>query len=614
MSGFFFLLRTDGRAVEERLLHNIASSLEFRGLDATSVWAKGHFGGCFTWMRTGPAVQAKQQPVSLDDRLWLWGDVRLDARRELRQEIAETADGADEDTTSEELLLRAWEKWGVASLEKVIGDFSFALWDAREETLWCARDFVGPRPFYYAHVGKTFCCSNTLEVLRLAPEISGELDEKFLGDFFLEGWNVEPSRTVYRDIHRLPAGHLLKFVGGSAEVRRFRKLPIEEPIRLKRADDYVNAYLDVLGLAVKERLPEGAAALYLSGGLDSGSVCAVAGQLAGKNGRKRLRAFTFSWNPFFDDPEPAFAQLTAEHLGIAHEILGETKLVPFEGTGTEQATTPEPSDQMFFQRDQRQWKKIAAHANVVLSGDGGDDVLTGQGWPYLVELNKRGDWAEIVRAFGGYFWTRRRFPALRGGFRRKLQHLLGADDPFKGYPSWLDPEFEARANLRQRWLAQRNRRDSSEHPYHPEAYRALHSGYWASVLETEDAGWNRVRLETRAPLLDLRVLKFLLRLPPVPWCMDKELPRRAMRDLLPAKIVDRRKTPLRRDPVEVCHLDPGLILKLRRESPGELGRFVKWTDWCETFLRPKGSLKLMNLRPLSLLYWLKAVENRSGIQ
>ena len=171
MSGFFFMRRFDGCPVEVRLLENIASSLEFRGPDGAQAWTKGPIGGCFTWMRTGPPPQSKIQPVTLDERFRLWGDVRLYAQEELRKELAEHDPVTNAGATSEELLLQSWKTWGPASLEKVIGDFSFVLWDAREEIAWCARDFVGPRPFNYSAAENVFCCSNTLDVLQLLPEL-----------------------------------------------------------------------------------------------------------------------------------------------------------------------------------------------------------------------------------------------------------------------------------------------------------------------------------------------------------------------------------------------------------------------------------------------------------
>ena len=611
MSGFFGLVREDGKPVEERFLGEIAQQLSFRGPDGMSVWAGGNVGGCFTWMRTGPASQAAHQPVVWKDRFYLWGDLRLDGRRELCGQLAGNEHAADASATSEELLLRAWAKWGESCLERVIGDFSFALWDSKEGSLWCARDFVGARPFYYAHVGGVFCFSNTLTILRSVPEISGELDELFLGDFLLEGWNNEPARTVYRDIRRVPAGHLLRYCKGSVEVRRFRKLPIEEPLRLKRAEEYVERYLDLLKSAVEDRLPEGATALYLSGGLDSSSVCAVAAEIASQRGQKeRLKAFNLSWEPFFEDPEPLFARIADKYLQFPLEVLQDAELTPFEGGETEAGRTPEPSLVLAPLRDRGFYQKISAHSNVVLAGDGGDEILTGQAWPYLVYLWRTAEWKEIAREFGGYFWTHGRIPPLHGGFRSKFGRWLKREDPLAGYPVWLNPEFAERAKLRQRWIELKNRKKNQQHPLHPQAYEALHGGYWAAVLETEDAGWNGVRLETRAPLLDLRILTYLLRLPPVPWCMNKELCRIAMRDKLPLAVLKRPKTPLRRDPLEFCERSREWASNLPKVAPADLEKFVNWENWCETFHHSKGSLSWGTLRPVSLLHWLKAVEKK----
>jgi asparagine synthase (glutamine-hydrolysing) len=609
LSGFFGIVRQDGQPVDARLLEKIVGQLDFRGQDGTSIWTQGNVGGCFVFMRTGPARQATQQPVIWQNRYCLWGDLRLDGQRELQESLGDSNGALEPDPTSEGLLLRAWTKWGPDALERVIGDFSFALWDQQESTLWCARDFIGARPLYYSSVNGVFCFSNTLEVLRSVPEVSGELDRAFLGDYLVRGWNTELTRTVYQDIRRVPPSRLLKYSKSGVELRRFRTLPVEELLRFKRAGEYREAYRELLKEAVQDRLPQRATALYLSGGLDSSTVCAVAAQLAGQRGqRSNLKAFTMSWEAFFDDPEPAVAKLTAEYIGIDHEILDEQTLSPFEAAGTADARIPEPGHEVFFARERRKSLRIAAHSSVVLSGDGGDDVLTGQGWPYLLHLLRTRDWKEIAQGYGGYFWNHKRIPPLRGGFRTKLRGVLKRKDPFADYPEWLNPEFDARQNLRQRWLDLENHNPTKEHPFHPGAYEALHDGYWGEVLEAEDAGWNRVKLETRAPLLDLRILTFLLRLPPVPWCVEKELGRQAMKSALPQAVLERPKSPLVRDPVEVCAGQREWIACLPKKAPKCLKEFVNWDKWWETLERSK-HLTWRILRPVNLLYWLKAVEN-----
>jgi asparagine synthase (glutamine-hydrolysing) len=275
---------------------------------------------------------------------------------------------------------------------------------------------------------------------------------------------------------------------------------------------------------------------------------------------------------------------------------------------------PEPDQEYFFARAKKQAQKIAVHSNVVLGGDGGDDVLSGQSWPYLVHLWQQRDWRRIARDFGGYLWANQRIPPLRAGLRGKIREFLSPADEYAGYPRWLNGDFEARLTLRQRWRERANEGARHEHPLHPQAYRALHEGYWASVLEPEDAGWNGVLLEHRAPLLDLRVLRFMLRLPPVPLCMDKKLARRAMANKLPDAIIHRSKTPLPDDPLSQCVLPTGWPTDLSHEHRKSIEAFVNWDKWCETLSEVEGSLSWLSLRPISLLLWLKAVENRMGIK
>ena len=81
-------------------------------------------------------------------------DVRLEGHSELVADLAKHGPSPEESNTDEQLLLQAWRLWGEACLQRIIGDFSFALGDTTKKTLWCVRDFAAARPFYYAHAGK----------------------------------------------------------------------------------------------------------------------------------------------------------------------------------------------------------------------------------------------------------------------------------------------------------------------------------------------------------------------------------------------------------------------------------------------------------------------------
>ena len=130
MSDFFGMLRTDGTAVEQRLLDQAAERLCFRGPDRVQTWAKDGLGTCFAYLETRTRRQSRSQPVWLGERYTLLGEVRLDARKELIGELQENRQPAEEDCSDTELLLLAWSVWGEAALIKLLGDFSFGPWDA----------------------------------------------------------------------------------------------------------------------------------------------------------------------------------------------------------------------------------------------------------------------------------------------------------------------------------------------------------------------------------------------------------------------------------------------------------------------------------------------------
>ncbi len=432
MSGFLGIYRQDGKGSDECLLDGILQRMHFRGPDAQNIFVERDFASCFSLLQVAAGRQSSRQPVVLVGRYWLIGEVRLDGRAELVAELAKHGPSPQEGSTDEELLLQAWRLWGEACLQRIVGDFSFALRDVERKKLWCVRDFVGARPFYYARAGRILAFSNSLQVLRAIPTISSNLNEVYIADFLLHGISREPSNTVYHDIHRLPPGHVLQFSEAGLDIKRFMVLPVEQPLRLKRDEEYVDAYRELLHEVVQDRLPDGNVSLTLSGGLDSGTVAAFATQIATERGqREKLKAFTADWDSFLDDSETGFAVLTAKHLGLAHEILRDANLVPFAET----RATPEPSCDPFLERVHRFNLQLGSHARIVLSGYGGDDILTGQAWPYLVNLGTQWKWAEILRSFGGYVLAHGRIPPLRGGFRVRMRSFFRRDSEWGGFAS-----------------------------------------------------------------------------------------------------------------------------------------------------------------------------------
>jgi asparagine synthase (glutamine-hydrolysing) len=609
VSGFAGMISLDGAAPDRQLLERMAERLAFRGPDGTHRRAQPGAGFCFAFLRTGPAPQCPSQPCTLDGRVWLLGDVRLDGRDDVRRKIERHGGELHAQATDEELVLRTWHLWGEQGIAELIGDYAFALWDAEERNLRCWRDLMGARPFFYAQAGGWLYFSNTLNAVRCASGVSRELDPHFIGDFLLTDWCQYPTRTAFRDISRLPAGHVLRYSNEKLEVRRCASVPVEEPLWLKREEEYVECFRELLEKAVCDRMPHGSAAIFMSGGLDSTSVAAVAMESAKKKGRSlELRAYTFDYQPLFDDQEGRFARIAARHIGIPSQIRSVASRLPFVDLDHSLMRTPEPNHQPFHYLYVEQNRQIAKHTRVVFNGYGGESVLTGQSWPYLVYLLQGRRFAEIGRSFGRYMIKHRRVPPLRGGFRSALQQWIKAEDPMAGYPKWVTPGFENSVQLRHRWRAL-NRPLKSAHPWHPKAHAVLNSTCWPGILETEGPAWSGVSVESRAPLLDLRILRFLLRVPPVPLCIDKELLRRALRGLLPEQILLRPKTRFGGDQI---------ASQIQRKQwspfplpvpPQSIREFVDWEKLISVLKSVPIVFPWVDLRPISLIHWLGAIED-----
>jgi asparagine synthase (glutamine-hydrolysing) len=609
MSGFAGVVSLDGAPPDAGLLERMVQTLAFRGPDGTHIATKPGAGFCFTFLRTGPAPQCSSQPCSLDGRIWLLGDVRLDGRDDLRRKLEQHGDEFDGDTTDEELILRAWRRWREDSLPDLIGDYSFALWDSEARHLWCARDLMGARPFFYAQTGNRLYFSNTLSTIRCVSDIPSALDHHFIGDFLLIDWCQDPARTAFREISRLPAGHVLRHSSDALDVRRYTSLPIEEPLWLKREEEYVERFREILEQVVRERLPRGPTAVLMSGGLDSTTVAGVASKIARKTSvPPSLRAYMIDCRPLFDDEEGNYASLAARSLNIPIEIVSAASCMPYEGWSDPGLRMPEPLNDPFLVLNQRQYQRVAAHGKVAWSGYGGDDILTGQAWPYLVYLFRGARFGRISRTFGGYVLKHRRIPPLRGGFRAKLRRWTGRSDPMNGYPCWIQPHFGKEYHLPERWRELQQPRKSS-HPLHPIAYAGLSSGFWPGTLEQDDSAWTGVAVESRAPLLDQRLVRYLLRVPPVPWCVHKELLRRAVRGLLPEEIRLRPKTPLLGDPltifVESGRWTPTPLL----EPSPQILTFANWGKVGACLANNPSANLWIDLRPVSVNYWLKTIES-----
>ena len=543
MSGIAGMVNLDGAPADRSILVRLMESLTFRGPDGQGIWIEGVAGLGHTLLKTTDESDGEHQPLTVDGQVWIVADARIDARRDLIAELRARGHELAADVPDVELILRAYCVWQEECVEHLLGDFAFGIWDAPRRRLFCARDHMGVKPFFYAHLGRCVVFSNTLECVRRHPAVSDRLNDLAVADFLLFDLNQDKATTTFADIQRVPPAHSATWSENGLRLRPYWTLPIDEPIFYRRHGDYVAHFHELLRAAVGDRLRTNRVGIFMSGGLDSTTLAATAHDLLrDRSGNSGVRAFTIAGS---DDEERHYAGLVAESLGISIEFEDNTVGIDPEWFQTS-FHTPEPvpwptnlaAEWAYYQR-------MASYGRVVFYGEGVDNALGYEWRPYFAYLVRRRRYGRLIYDLLSHTVLHRRIP-LPALLRMVMRHQP-KEPPGRLFPDWFNPDFEGRLQLRARW-EQRLVEPQSPHPIRPIAYRSFDITAWQELSGGFDAERTRSLQEVRHPFLDLRLLRYLLAVPAVPWCRSKYLLRRAMRERLPKSVLRRPKTPLFHDP------------------------------------------------------------------
>lgn len=603
MSGIVGIFRRDGAPVERPLLAALTNFLSFRGPDAQEVWLGGTTGFGHTMLRTTREAAHERQPTNLRSDFWIAADVRLDRRAELIEALVRADCKFDaQHVTDPELILHAYATWREECVDHLRGDFAFALWDARERKLFCARDHFGIKPFFYSAIERQFLFSNTLNCLRAHPDVSDELNEAAIGDFLLFGLNCEIATTTFRDIQRLPPAHFMVVTAHELRKQRYWSPPIDGRIRYSRPEEYVEHFREILKAAVADRLRTDRVGIFLSGGLDSGSVAAMARELSGTPaGAKELRAYTIFFQSRLREEERVYAKITGDHLQIPIRFLPADTSELFRQPDDTRVTSPEPVENPFLSDALKTFRLIGPDCRVAFSGEGPDNLMDFQMWPFAKDLIRRGEWRALAANTAHFLWLR---PFPWRGLAYRGKKLFGVDDSKPAFPKWINGDLCTRLGLVDRWRTFRFT-DPQVHPVLPRAHASLAVLLWNELFENADAGFTGSPLEIRYPFLDLRVVNYLLSLPPFPWFYRKQLLRRAMERLLPKATLRRAKTPLFMDPVaDALRSQTGWPKSVEFCEPIEA--YVKLSQVFPLSPTANASETDVMIRPLCLNFWLQS--------
>ncbi len=540
MSGIAGIYNLDNKPADPALLRRMIDRMAHRGPDGRGCWIEGPVGLGHAMLQTTPESLQEKQPLLSHERgsLCLTFDGRVDNRSDVRAALENKGLVIRTDTDAE-LLLRAYVCWGEDCPRHILGDFAFAVWDGRNRKLFCARDILGIKPFYYSMSRRRFLWASELRPLLEDPSVRKEPNEGMIGEYLANALTSN-EETLFLDIQRLPPAHYLVIRNGQLVKGRYWDIDPGRETRYQTDEDYAQHFLAIFREAVRCR------------GLDSSSVVSMAQSLF-HDGLAVDRGFeTFSAVfPGRACDESEYIQdvitrwgLQSNHVAAIEpdvdiSVYAEQIARDYDFPNYPNGAISAPLRVLAKERGCR----------VILNGAGGDEWLTGSIYHYA-DLVRRMRLLTLARQFRddsrvpGMIWPSWAmlrlgiWPLLPQTLRLAIRQFVRRD----GRPSWITPSFASRIHLTDRLRIEAGRRHHTSFAQE-DLCRALTTGWQSHGYEVSERLSARLELEERSPLADRRVIEFALALPETQrWRHDqpKFILRQAMRGLLPESVRQRR--------------------------------------------------------------------------
>lgn len=510
-------------------------------------------------------IENGTQPIHNENKtLWIVFNGEIYNYRQLR--LALQNEGHHFYTASDtEVVLHLFENEGPACVSRLNGQFAIAIWDTLNRSLFLARDRAGIRPLHYTVQNGAFYFASEIKSLFAANDIDRAIDPIALDQVFTF-WTTLPRHTIFKDIHELEPGHYLTVSEGNMQTRQYWDFPLhcrEEYLDLapEAICEHVKSLIrDAVKIRLIADVPVGS---YLSGGLDSSGISAmIAGHF---NENLETYGLRFEEEAFDESPHQTHM---AEFLGVNHhelyvrnsDIAKQFEKVVWHCEKPILRTAPVPMYLLSKSVSENRMK-------VVLTGEGADEVFGG--YDIFKEALIRHFWARqpdsamraqlLTRIYPDIFKNPALKKSLIAFFRQGLEFF---DDPlFSHMIRWNNTarikNFFS-ADTREQ-IGNYNSIDILRHML-PSKFlqcgiltkaqylesKLFLSNYLLSSQGDRPAAANAV--ESRMPFLDHRIIEFMSRVPPA-WKIlglnEKHLLKKVFSDLLPQRIVSRRKTPYR---------------------------------------------------------------------
>lgn len=548
MSFILGIVRFDGQPVTQDTLASLRETLPPSAHGALRLWCQGPV--CFGSGGPAGSPAAILPPTDTPTGMVFAAAGRLDHREGLGEalglslpERAGLADG--------NLMERAWHKWGQECVHHLKGDWSFAVWDGQTRRLFLAQAAFGNTGLHYQCTTQAIYFASNLKELLAVPGVSRSVNLRRVAQV-VTSWPTDGTSTGYDGIFRLPPAHTLGVQNGQVTTQRYwfpEQLP---PLELRSDEDYAAALLEVYDRAVKSRLRGSRlVGATISGGLDSGSVCALAAREL-KHSGQRLPVFVsvplhevkYDRPRCFHDESP-YVEANRAYMGNVdvHHVRSE-EVSPLAGARQLLELLQEPA----HGAGNYYWMAAILACGrelglgVMLTGQNGNGSISYGGHPtnawHCLATGQWGLMAHNLPRTGKELWPALKrhwlVPPLHGWqMWRKRQQPIAAE-PWLDY-SPIHPEFARSLKLGEQMQATGHDPRFVFGDRRAERLRTLRLGYnvvgpiWSAISAGSD-------IEVRDPTMDEAVVEFCLRVPEEQYCVRgqyRSLIRRAMKGLLP---------------------------------------------------------------------------------
>ena len=500
MCGIAGIIQTDGAPASGELLQAMTDAIAHRGPDGEGHWREGPVGFGHRRLAIIDLSPLAHQPmVSVEHRFVLTYNGEIYNFRELRAEL-EAAGHWFRSHSDTEVLLAALAQWGTAALGRLNGMFAFALWDRKDRTLLLVRDRYGVKPLYFAHYDGRFAFGSEQKALLADPAFARRLDKRALLEYFTFQ-NLFTDRTLLEGVTLLPAGHFATLDLGKAapalKVEQYWDYHFREPGGKIDGAEYREELDRLFQQAVKRQLvADVELGSYLSGGMDSGSITAVAATEF-----PNLKSFTCGFDLSsasgielgFDErvkAEAMSARFRTEHYEMVLKAGDMERCLPRLARHLEEPRVGQSYPNFYAAGLASRFVKV------VLSGAGGDELFGGYPWRYY-RAAVNDDFEHYVDQYYGY-WQR----LLDNGHLKQVFAPIAADVSDVWTRDIFRDVFDTHAN------ALETPEDYINHSLYFEAKTFLHG-----LFVVEDKLSMAHSLETRVPFMDNDLVDFAMRCP-----------------------------------------------------------------------------------------------------